>query len=76
MNNVRMEELDMISCKFGKELQLDESVILGKSRFNQSQFEGLSTNNCYFLIEPLFEGSNIKNAVKVNVLESKQIEIK
>ena len=76
MNNVHMEELDMLSCKFGKELQLDESVILGKSRFNQSQFEGLSTNNCYFLIEPLFEGSNIKNAVKVNVLESKQIEIK
>lgn len=76
MENVRMEELDLVSCKFGKDYRLDGTVIMGKSRFSQSQFEDISTNNSYFFIEPLFDGVKVKNPVKTNVINYKQIEIK
>ncbi len=77
MNESRVESsFDMMSCKFNKDLQLENSLLMGRTRFNETHFGDVLTNNTYFLVEPSKENVVVKHPIKINVLESKQIEIK
>lgn len=77
LNEFRVESsFDMMSCQFSKDLQIENSLFMGKTRFNETQFNDVVSKNTYFIMEPVLEGTIVKQPIKVNVVDCKQIEIK